>query len=67
MSAICVEQPPSAIAAAHSAAIGHSTIVRLTAIPSEIPNYLTPPMRIDIWLRWYELCNAKSSRALISP
>ena len=64
MSAICVEQPPSAIATAHSAAIGHSLIVRPTGIRSEIPNYLTPPTRIDIWIRWYRLCNAKSSRAL---
>jgi hypothetical protein len=64
MSAICVEQPPSAITAAHSAAIGHSLIVRLTGIPPKIPNYLKPPARIDIWIPWYELCNAKSSPAL---
>ncbi|NOJ40463.1 hypothetical protein [Bradyrhizobium australiense] len=41
MSAIWVEQPPSANADANSAAIDHRLIVRLTGIRPEIPNYRT--------------------------
>ena len=57
-----VEQPPSASADASSAAIDHSLIVRSAGIRPEIPNYLR---RIAIAsMRWYEPCNAKSSRGV---
>jgi hypothetical protein len=50
----------------HSAAISHSLIVRSAGIRPEIPNYLRPRIAIAS-MRWYELCNAKSSAALFSP
>jgi len=49
----------------HSAAISHSLIVRPAGIRPEIPNYLRPRIAIA-FMRWYELCNAKSSTALFS-
>jgi hypothetical protein len=69
ISAIWVEHPPSAIVVAHSSAIGHSLMIRQTGIRPKIPNTLRHPHAYPdiIWIRWYELCNAKSSRALISP
>jgi hypothetical protein len=56
MSAICVEQPPSANADATMAASDHSLIVRSAGILPEIPNY---PRN-----RWYDPCNANPSRGV---
>jgi hypothetical protein len=63
MSAIWVEQPPSTNADANSAAIDHSLIVRSAGIRPEIPNYLRTRFAIAS-MRWYEPCNAKSSRSV---
>jgi hypothetical protein len=43
-------------------------MIRLTGIRPKIPNYLRHPHAYPgiIWIRWYKLCNVKSSRALIS-
>ena len=57
------DKPPSANADAHSAAINHSLIVRSAGIRPEIPNYLLTRSAMAS-IRWYRLCNAKSSRCV---